>query len=419
MKKRKTSFIIASLLLLFSTLVNISSCAVNVQATDLMDGVTPREVAFARELDSYNPSVTDFAVRLFKYSNESGESTLISPLSVLCALSMTANGANGETLRQMESVLGMGTEELNVYLYTYMNSLPHGDYYKLNLANSIWFKDDEAFIVNGDFLQTNADYFGAELYKTPFDNKTLRDINNWVKNETDKMIPKIIDKISPDTVMYLINALAFEAEWIKTYEKSEVRDSVFTKEDGSKKSVELMYSTEGKYIEDENATGFIKYYKGSKYAFVAILPKENVTIADYINTLDGYALHELLSNTKASSVETAIPKFETEYEVEMSEILKDMGMTDAFDAVYADLSGIGSYAGQTLYIDEVIHKTYIQIAEKGTKAGAATAVGINKATAALPSEEIKRVILDRPFVYMLIDCENNVPFFIGTLMDVD
>ena len=416
---KKTCLIIASIFLLFSTLINLSACAVKVQATDLMDGVTPREIAFSNNLDTYNPSVTDFAVRLFKCSNENGESTLISPLSVLCALAMTANGAKGETLRQMESVLGMSTEELNVYLHTYVKSLPQSDYYKLNLANSIWFTDDDAFAVNGDFLQTNADYFGAELYKTPFDNKTLRDINNWVKIKTDKMIPKIIDKISPETVMYLINALAFEAEWMKIYEKAEVRDSVFTKEDGAKQSVELMYSNEGKYIEDENATGFIKYYKGSKYAFVAILPNENVTVEDYVNTLDGYTLYTLLSNAEARNVEAAIPKFETEYDVEMSEILKAMGMTDAFDGAYADFSGLGSFAGQNLYIDEVIHKTYIQVGEKGTKAGAVTAVAVNKTSAPAFPEEIKRVILDRPFVYMLIDCENNIPFFIGTLMDVD
>ena len=179
-----------------------------------------------------------------------------------------------------------------------------------------------------------------------------------------------------------------------------------------------MYSRVGKYIYDKNATGFIKYYKGSKYAFVALLPNEGVTVSEYVNSLDGEALNALLIEAENRGVETAIPKFETEYDIEMSAILKSMGMTNAFDIACADLSGIGTFNDSNLSIDEVIHKTYIQVGEKGTKAGAVTAVGVKNDLAPDPSET-KRVILDRPFVYMLIDCENNIPFFIGTMMDVN
>ena len=418
MKKTRISLVIISLLLVCAMTVNLTGCTMEVQAKDLMRGITPNNVNALDDLSSQNADVTDFAIRLFKASNESGKNTLISPLSVLCALAMTANGAEEETLAQMEEVLGMTTEDLNLYLYSYMKNLPQGDKYKLSLANSIWFTEDERFTVNQDFLQTNADYYGADIYKAPFDKQTLKDINNWVKQNTDEMIPEILDQIPPEAVMYLVNALAFEAEWSTIYEKHQVRDGEFTKEDGTKQDVEFMYGTEGTYLEDENATGFMKRYKGGKYAFVAMLPNEGVSVSEYIASLDGESLNALLENPQYATVHTSIPKFETEYKVEMAEILKGMGMTEAFDMYNADFEGLGISTGGNIYISRVLHKTYISVGEKGTKAGAATVVEMKDGAAAEPTEP-KEVYLDRPFVYMLVDCENNIPFFIGTMMDVN
>ena len=349
---------------------------------------------------------------------QNGKNTLISPLSVLCALAMTANGAEEETLAQMEEVLGMTTDELNLYLYSYMKNLPQGDKYKLSLANSIWFTEDERFTVNQDFLQTNADYYGADIYKAPFDKQTLKDINNWVKQNTDGMIPEILDQIPPEAIMYLVNALAFEAEWSEIYEKHQVKDGEFTKEDGTKQDVKFMYGSEGTYFEDEKATGFMKRYKGGKYAFVAMLPNEGVSVSEYIASLDGESLNALLANPQYGTVHTSIPKFETEYKVEMSEILQDMGMTEALDMYNADFEGLGTSTGGNIYISRVLHKTFISVGEKGTKAGAVTIVDMKNGAAAEPTEP-KEVYLDRPFVYMLVDCENNIPFFIGTMMDVN
>ena len=405
-----------ALILLLTMAANVVSCSMQVRAKDLMDGITPNEIAAAESLSEQNPAVTDFAVRLFKASEESGKNTLISPLSVLCALAMTANGAKEETLAQMESVLGMTKDELNIYLYSYMKKLPNGEKYKLSLANSIWFTDDESFTVNRDFLQTNADYYGADIYKSPFDQKTCKEINKWVEDNTDGMIPEILDEINSEAVMYLVNALAFDAEWAKIYRESSVKYGKFTKEDGSEQNVELMYNTENVYLEDDNASGFMKYYKDGKYAFVAILPNEGVSVSEYISSLDGKSLSEMLVNAQIATVRTCIPKFETEYDVNMAEILAKMGMPDAFDSDKADFTGLGTSSVGNIYISRVIHKTFISVDEKGTKAGATTAVEMMPESA--PPTDIKKVYLDRPFVYMLVDCENNIPFFIGTMMDV-
>ena len=416
MKRTKLTITVISLALLLSILFNLTGC-VTVQAANLMDGVTANKVNKLDDLEEQSASFTDFALRLFKATNEDGENVLISPLSVMCALSMTLNGAEGNTLAQMENVLGMQRDELNLYLYSYITSLPRGEKYKLIQANSIWFRDDDRFSVSPDFLQTNADYYGADIYKAPFDRQTLRDINNWVKLSTDGMIPKILDDIPDSAIMYLVNALAFEAEWKEVYKKTQVRDGKFTTEDGEVQSVKLMYAEENRYLEDENATGFIKYYSDRKYAFAAILPNEGVSVSEYLASIDGEAIYSMLTNSQSTTVKTAIPKFEVEYDTEMSGILKEMGMSDAFNSILADFSGIGSSTRGNIYIGRVIHKTFIEVGEKGTRAGAATVVEMNDA-AAEPSKP-KEVILDRPFIYMLIDCENNVPFFIGTLMDAD
>ncbi len=409
----KPTKIILSLFLVFAILT-LSACTT--QEKNLMENIQPNHVEASAAPRSQDEAVTDFAVRLFRASEESGENTLISPLSVLCALAMTANGAAETTLEEMETVLGMSKEALNFYLHSYMSNLPHEEAYKLSLANSVWFKEDERFAVDEDFLQTNADYYGADIYQAPFNEETCDDINNWVKEKTDGMIPKILEQLTPDAVMCLINALAFEAEWDEIYEEHEVREGIFTAEDGTEQEVDFMHSTEYSYLEDENATGFLKYYKGSKYAFVALLPKEGVSVSEYLETLDGKTLHDLLSKPQNAQVFASIPKFASEYSVQMNDILKEMGMPTAFDAYNADFSGLGSFVDGNVYISQVLHKTYISVAEKGTKAGAVTSVIMDAGGALL--NEFKTVDLNRPFVYMLIDCESNTPFFIGTMMDM-
>ena len=374
---------------------------------DLMETVKPSE-KITGEATAPVAAVTDFSVNLFKESVEAGKNTLVSPLSVLYALAMTANGAQGDTLAQMEAVLGETVGPLNGWL----GSLDIGE--ELHLANGIWYRDDPSLTVEQSFLQTNADYYGAGIYKAPFDEGTLKAINSFVEENTAGMIKDILDQIPENAVMYLVNALAFEARWETVYKSDQVWETVFTTEAGTQQEVELMYSQEGKYLEDEQATGFLKYYEGGKYAFAALLPKEGVAVGDYVQSLTGAYLQELLGNAQQAKVNAAIPKFETAFDAEMSDILKAMGMTDAFDVSRADFSRMGADTEGNLFISRVLHKTFISVAEQGTKAGAATAIEMVAGAAAEPV--IKHVTLDRPFVYMILDCKTNIPVFMGTLM---
>lgn len=379
-------------------------------ATNLMEDVPVRIVCLAKHPDR-STEVTDFAVRLFQTCLIDEKNTLISPLSVLSALGMTANGADGETLSQMETVLGSDREKLNYYLYSLMD----GQSEQLKLANSIWFRDHD-LNVKDVFLETNANYYQADMFQAPMDTATLDAINSWVEEHTDGMIPKILENLDPDTVMCLINALTFDAKWEDVYESHQVGESTFTLENGIPLTVEYMKSTEHAYLEAENATGFIKYYEGRNYAFVALLPKEGMTVAEYAETLTGEGVQALLSSPQDIVTYVTMPKFETEYDVNMAYFLQDMGMMDAFNEDTADFSQLGTSENGNIYISKVIHKTRISVAEEGTKAAAVTAV-IAAEGAAAPIEDYRRVTLDRPFVYMLIDCRENVPIFIGTLMD--
>ena len=415
MKKYRLSKTVICLLLMSSLLVNFFSCRQGIQAVNLMMDTTPESVTTLESLDSYNKAITDFAVKLLKESYSTDKNTLVSPLSILYALAMTANGAKEDTLKQMESVIGMTSEEMNLYLYSYISSLPEDKKYKLGIGNSIWFTDDEEFKINNDFLKNIATYYKANVYKTPFNDKTCKDINRWVKDKTDGMIENILDRVPEDAIMYLVNALSFDAEWDSVYKKGEIIEGKFMSENDEKKDVPFMYSYEGIYLEDEKASGFMKYYKDEKYAFVAMLPGNGVNVSGYLSYLaENNSLSDLLSNAKKETVHAAIPKFETEYNTDMSEVLSKMGITLAFDQYNADFSGMGVYSGKNIYVSRVLHKTKISVTEKGTRAGASSVVEMSKNCA----EESKAVYLNRPFIYMIVDCENNVPIFIGTVMSI-
>lgn len=423
MKNRILAFLFC-LALVFSFLLS-SLRSRKLQAEDLMSEIKPNSITSETDItrESSN-AITDFGLRLFRQcieeNNSENKNTLISPLSVIYALSMTANGSDGDTLAQIEKVLGLPVDELNRDLHSYMNHLPADKKYKLSIANSIWFADDDSFTVEQDFLQMNADLYGAGLYKAPFDDSTRKDINSWVEENTDGMIKEIVDSIPQEAVMYLVNAIAFDAEWNNIYKEDEVRKDTFTKEDQTQEDVRLMYSSEYNYLEDSMATGFIKYYKDQKYAFAALLPNNGISIEDYVSSLNGGNLHELLSNPQSVHVNAAIPQFENSYDAELSETLGRLGMSDAFDPSYADFSGIGHSAAGNIYINRVLHKTFISVDEKGTKAGAATAAEmVSESAMSDGAAESKTVYLNRPFLYMLIDCEANLPIFVGVTMDID
>lgn len=407
-----------ALTLVFALALQLTGCSVKVRAADLMEGVRARAVEGRETDEAFAAAYANFALLLFQETATKEKSSLVSPLSVMLALAMTANGADANTKAEMESLLGGGInlENLNEYLYSYVNALPSDKKYKVKTANSIWFRDAGDPWVNSDFLQKNADYYAASAYASPFDAQTVKDINGWVKAKTDGMIDAVVDKIEGDSVMYLINTLVFNAEWAHIYEKKEVSDGIFTTCDGVERAAQMMFSIESSFIETGDATGFIKPYKNGAYAFVALLPKSGVPLEDCIRSFTGENFLAAINSAETAAVETKIPKFSYDYTIEMKDALVKLGIPAAFDPALADFSRLGAYPGGNIYIGGVLHKTFISVAERGTKAGAVTVVDM-KAGSAAP-EQNYTVFLDRPFLYAIIDTATSLPLFMGTMTDI-
>ena len=379
---------------------DLTKGAKNAQTQTLYDTSAVQDTAAA---------LTGFGAKLLQNEMQE-ENPLVSPLSVASALSMTANGAVGETKTQMEQTLGADTGSLNAYFSVLQASL--GNDKQLKAANSIWMKDTDTLHVEDAFLQQNADSYAAELYSAPFDDSTKTAINDWVSKQTDKMIPEILDEIPDGAVMYLVSALAFDAKWERPFKAYEVWEGTFTARGGQEQTGDFLHGAVGQYLSDEHAEGFLKPYADGKYAFAVLLPDETTNIENYVNQLTGERLHAILASPIDESVEIALPKFKAEFSAELSGNLKALGMTDAFDGEKADFTALGTSDEGNIYISRVLHKTFIQIDEEGTKAGAATAVEATTESAALYPHS---VLLNRPFVYMIVDLETGLPIFLGAL----
>ena len=384
-----------------------------------------QQAVFELSASSENGSMTDeeldqaycqfvFGLMARCAGNAGKDNVLISPDSVLFALSMAAAGANGETLNQMMNVMVPGADNGAAFQYAVnrMNSLENES---MRIANSVWINQEWSDGVYDDYLQYVQRHFDAGMSVLPFDNAAVELINSWVESKTEGRIKDLISELEPSNIMVLVNAIAFDAEWATAYEEDQVRNGTFTNGSGEEKEVTFLYGSENIYLENGEAIGFLKPYEDGKYAFLTILPEDrDVDINEFMADMTAEEYREFWeSRDTYDNVYTSMPEFKNEYEVMLPDILQDMGMEYAFDRDAADFSNM---CIMQAYISKVIHKTYIEVDRNGTKAAAATAV-VMDGKSAMPVEE-KEVFCDRPFAYAIVDLQTGVPVFIGTVEDV-
>ncbi len=406
---RRMLGIAASALVAVSLLAGCSGSS-SLTATELTAGARPAGAAsleVGEGTDTY-----DFALDLLR-ENAGEKNALVSPLSVLSALALAESGADGETLAQMERATGMSADELADLLQAYGALAGDGP---LETANSVWLRDTGGLTVEDDFLATCGGRLGAQVFSAPFDDSTVADVNTWVSEKTNDMIPEMLNQISDDAQVLLVNALAFEGGWEDPFDSALVSPDTFTCEDGTERDVTMMHSAEDGYLEGELATGFVKPYEGYDYAFVGLLPAEGVSVNELLASLEGDALEELLTPVAGAAAEIGLPRFTVGYEAELTDALRSLGMTDAFDATHADFSRMGITEQGPLYVGGVLHKTFIDVNEEGTRAAAATTVTMDGAAAPGDPVVYHEVILDRPFVYLIVDLRCDLPVFVGTYM---
>lgn len=378
-------------------------------------------MAHALEVQTVHAALTDFGLDLLQKSRDKEKkATLVSPLSVALALSMTANGAEGDTLAQFQEVLGDGAsiEAINVacraLTVVYRNL---GGSTQCSIANSLWVDPDGQ--IKDDFIGTCRGVFDAQVFQGELSAPGIvGDLNGWVSEHTSKMIPKIIDQPFPEeTACLLVNALYLKNSWLSEFSPNATHERAFHHEGGSDSRMDFLSKHDAtlSYLQGKGAQGVVLPYDDGRLAFVAILPDlypDSPDLGQWLNNLEGNSLSQLIINREdALFLSFAMPKFSAEWKGNLEDILPLLGLEDAFVPGAADFSSLGD-SPEGYYISQVIHATKIEVNEKGTEAAAATVVDAPAGSA--PPQEGITLILDRPFLYGIVDLYTGVPLFLGT-----
>ena len=238
--------------------VSMSGCSKESPTVDSGGKVAAREFGKVFEISHEASDYSDFAVNLFKSCYDKDGNTLVSPLSVVMALAMASEGAEGDTLKELEGAMGMDIATLRAFAYSYMTEKAASG--QLSTANAMWInKYWQDFYVDDEFVKTNKDFYNAEVFESVFSSDTIDAINKWVNSNTDGMIPEIIKSLDKETVMVLVNALLFEADWAEPYSEHQVFEGEFITEDNVVQKAEFLSNMEGCYLEGEDYKGFVKY----------------------------------------------------------------------------------------------------------------------------------------------------------------
>ncbi len=399
MKRRWMALLCVSALLL-------AACSASAGSAENLTERRERQAVEVCQPDAaLTAALLDFSLALYNEAVEADQNCLLSPLSIYVALNMAATGAEGATRAQLEQAL-TGGAPLAEKLPQLASLLQDERSAQVTLANSVWFDKNRVKPLDG-FLQGCVDWFDADVFTADFSQpSSVNAINEWVSGKTKGRIEKLVDRNSQDTVMWLVNAICFDSMWQSPFGKP--YNDTFHAPDGDV-PVKLMSVSLGScaYLLADGWSGVRLPYDDSPYSFVALLPDENGAVARSWTADEWRAL---LASEQSAALEVTLPKFKTTWDGNVAELVQALGVTDAFDITSADFSGINGERG--LAIDRILHKTMLEVDSDGTKAAAATAVGVTD-TAAMPSS--MQLVFDRPFVYAVIDNTTGLPLFIGQM----
>ena len=363
------------------------------------------------DISSVASANTRFGFKLLQdlRERESGGNIFISPLSISIALTMTYNGAVGETERAMAEVLEIDALDLstvNNANKALRDSIENPDpKVQISIANSIWSRQGIEF--NPEFLDRNRVFFGAEIAALDFNSPQATDIiNEWVDTNTNGKIEKIVERIDPQTLLFLINAIYFKGNWQDEFDKSLTRSGTFHLPNGTQKRVQMM-RREGEYLyfRGENFEATSLPYGDGRLGMYIFLPNPNSNLNKFLRNLNAENWEDWISQLQDRRQTMMLPRFKLEYEVRLNDTLEALGMEIAFGGG-ADFSGMGP----NLFISEVRHKTFVEVNEEGTEAAAVTAVvGVKSLPPAFR--------VDRPFFFAIYDAETETILFMGTVTE--
>ena len=350
---------------------------------------------------------------------EQDKNIFISPFSISVALAMTLNGAAGETEQAMTNTLqlqGLGSEPINAgYAELRQILLTSDPKVTLTIANSLWAR--QGFSFKPDFLQRNTQFFGAEISTLDFDNSSAsKTINQWVDTNTNGKIQKIVgDQIDPITVLFLINAIYFKGTWQKEFDPSKTREGPFHLANGDEKQVPMMRQQRWyPYYREENFQAISLAYGDGQMSMYIFLPDRESDLNIFLENLNAESWENWMSQFHEQDVSLVMPKFKLEYGKTLNDPLKALGMGVAFDPELADFSRMASLEFGNLYIEKVVHKTFVEVNEEGTEAVAATSVEVGVKSVPPPPISFS---VDRPFFFAIRDNETKTVLFMGVVVE--
>ena len=381
--------------------------------------MTPKTITLTAKAPQAIASSNEFGIGLFtKVTEEENKNLMLSPLSASTALTMLLNGCGGDTYTQLHGTLkytsGMTIGDINEAYKSLVEQLLNADpKVKLALANAIFYRN--GFSVKAPFLETMNNDYKATVDDLDFAAPSaLTTINKWAGDNTNGKIPKVLDEIDPDAVMFIMNALYFNGDWSNQFDKSKTQERPFHPDGSNALDVTTMNGEIGSKVTGGNGYRAIEMpYGRTNFTMVVIVPEG--TLSAFYPSLTSQLWNQITSDLDAipdfGKTIVFMPKFKFSYEKYLNDQLKSMGMVDAFIDGVANLSGIST---NSIFVSFVKQNTFVEVDEEGTEAAAVTTIGINLTS--MPPQP-QQFVIDKSFIFAIRERTTNTLLFIGQVLN--
>ena len=375
---------------------------------------TPKSISLTADQQGLVVSNNNFAFNLFRKARKD-ENMILSPLSITYALGMLNNGTAGETLQQINTVLGFGdagADAINDFCRKMLSEAPVLDELtKVMISNTIFFNAAKGYVLKDAFVEKANQYYDAVPESRNFgDGQTLDAINKWANDHTEGMIPQILkeDEFDADAVSYLLNALYFKGTWTLKFDEAETKTEQFGQEE-----VPMMHLENNlPYMDDTDCQVLALPYGNGAYQMTILLPHEGKTVNDVLQgmTAEKWKQYKWMDE---AVVDVKLPRFESMTELNLNDIMSELGMPNAFILGVAEFPNFCSQ--ENIYISLMKQVAKIEVNEAGTEAAAITIIGVKDSAGPEEPPHVK-FHANRPFLYVISEQSTGSIFFIGQYM---
>jgi serpin B len=420
----KEMIYISSLMLIFTVMVTIG-CSAPVQSNIINNNPNNQQES-TNSMSQKKSSVdsrlvtanTNFGFKLYSKitKRNAGKNIFVSPSSILFALAMAYNGADGATKQAMQNALelqNLKLDEINAANAQLKSALETADpKVQIQIANSLWARLGAKF--NPEFVAANKNYYQAEVRELDFNNASApATINSWVNDKTRGKIDKIVDQIDRDILLFLINAIYFKGDWSVKFDPAKTKEGNFTLASGKQKRVPMMWQSGNfEYLENDKVQAIALPYGNRRLSMMVFLPKSNSSLAQFHQMLTAETWQSWMIGWRSREGSISLPRFKSEYEIELNDALSALGMGEAFQD-RANFSKMFQ-PPQQVAISQVKHKAIVEVNEEGTVAAAVTSIQMRTTSLGPPPFQM---VVDRPFFFAIRDKESGAILFMGSIAE--